>query len=128
MSNNRIVKISENLTSVVRIGLDDTPPANDIVATVTGRLARLEEAVVERVSDCEKAINRLANRTEINEEQVGIVARKFEKERTKIAEVVASFKRLEEKKVDDRPIEQLRTSIKKLAKDLEESLETKANR
>jgi hypothetical protein len=50
------------------------------------------------------------------------VARKFEKERVRMGEVVAGFKKLEERKTDDKGIEQLRTAIKKIGKDLEEGL------
>jgi hypothetical protein len=80
------------------------------------------------LAECERALGRLANRSEITDEQVGIVARKFEKERAKVAEVVAGFKRLEERKADDRAIEQLRTTLKKLCKEVEEGLDGKASR
>lgn len=45
-----------------------------------------------------------------------------------MSEVVAGFKKLEERKADDRAIEQLRTTIKKIGKDLEEGLESKASK
>jgi hypothetical protein len=95
LSNNRVVKISENVTSVARISNDDQPNASsDLAAKVTAKLSKLEEAVVGRVGECERAIGRLCNRSEIMDEQVAIVGRKLEKERTRIAEVVAGFKRI----------------------------------
>jgi uncharacterized protein YlzI (FlbEa/FlbD family) len=122
LSNNRIVKISEKLTSVARLPTVDAPPPTDIVTLVTARLSKLEETVVSRIIECERGLGRLSNRSEITEEQIGIVTRKLEKERTRIGEVMANFKMLEERKADDRSIEQLRTTIKKLGKELEEGL------
>lgn len=86
LSNNRIVKISENITSVARLSPEDaSPPTSDLAATVSAKLARIEEVVLGRVADCERTIARLANRSEITEEQVGIVVRKFEKERSRVS-------------------------------------------
>lgn len=39
-----------------------------------------------------------------------------------MSEMMASFKKLQERKADDKAIEQLRTAIKKIGKDLEEGL------
>lgn len=52
-------------------------PPSDLVTVVTTRLAKLEEAVVARIVECERGIGRLSNRSEITDEQIGIVARKF---------------------------------------------------
>lgn len=65
LSNNRIVKISENLTSVARLPIDDSTvqPSSDLVTIVTTRLSKLEEAIVGRLTDCERALGRLSNRS-----------------------------------------------------------------
>ena len=58
---------------------------------------------------------------------MGILSRKLEKEKVRINEITDSVKFTNDKKVDEKTIENLKTLIKKISKDLEEALELKVN-
>jgi hypothetical protein len=62
------------------------------------------------------------------DEHISILSRKIEKEKIRIHELTQSIKRFEEKKIDERVIDGLKTAIKKLSKEFEEGLEIKLNR
>lgn len=62
------------------------------------------------------------------DEHISILSRKIEKEKARIHELTQSIKRFEEKKIDERAIDGLKTAIKKLTKEFEEGLELKLNR
>lgn len=50
---------------------------------------------------------------------MGILTRRHEKEKARVNEVVNSFRRIEERKVDEKVIEGLKNNLKKLSKDVE---------
>jgi hypothetical protein len=50
---------------------------------------------------------------------MGIMTRKYEKERTRINEIITNFKKIDEKRNDERVIEGLKNAIKKLNKEFE---------
>lgn len=72
-----------------------------------------------KLGECERNILKLTNRHEIVDEQMGILTRRHEKEKARVNEVVNSFKKIEERKIDEKVIEGLKNNLKKLSKDVE---------
>jgi hypothetical protein len=70
----------------------------------------------------EREIYKQTNKSEIIDEHIGILSRKLEKEKFRINEISDAVRITNDKRVDEKVIENLKAMIKKMSKDFEEAL------
>ena len=71
---------------------------------------------------------KLSNKAEVVDEHLGILSRKLEKEKLKVGKISEEIKLFENKRVDEKAIENVKNMVKKIAKELEENLEQKMDK
>ena len=78
-----------------------------------GKLQKISLLMTQKYENISKELLKLGNKNEIIDEQVGILARKLQKDKTKFSDLSIAIKKCEEKRVDEKMIESLKAAIKK---------------
>ena len=97
----------------------------DFQNNIFSKLQKIEVCMVQKLKAFQKEQYLFTNKAEIVDEHIGILSRKLQKEKNRINEVCEVAKTFEDRKIDEKVIENLKSLIKKNAKQNEQNLQNK---
>ena len=95
---------------------------------ITGKLENIEKIIQEKLAGGLGDSDRLKNRVDLLADQLEIAMRKFEKERGRVVDVSMQLKKMDERRMDDKLIENLVVMIKRQGQEIEEGLDKKLSK